>query len=55
MSRDETRVAEVVLRWVTSQEAGTHDVTVSVSDGHGGTDSQSYVLEIAGGRGAAVT
>lgn len=35
--------------WVTSQEAGVHDVTVSVSDGRGGTDSQSYVLEIVGG------
>jgi len=35
--------------WITSQEAGVYDVTVSVSDGRGGSDSQSYVLEIVGG------
>ena len=35
--------------WVTSQQAGIHDVAISVSDGHGGTDTQAYVLEISGG------
>ena len=39
----------VLTWWVTSQEAGVHDVAVSVSDGQGGTDAQAYSLEITGG------
>ncbi len=35
--------------WITSQQAGTYDVTVSVSDGQGGSDTQSYTLEVVGG------
>ncbi len=35
--------------WVTSKELGVHDVTVEVTDGQGGSDSQSFQVEIAGG------
>jgi len=35
--------------WVTSQEAGVYAVAITVSDGHGGADTQTFSLEITGG------
>jgi len=38
------------LTWpVTSEHVGQHDVSILVSDDHGGTDSQDFVLEITAG------
>ena len=39
----------ILTWWVTSQEIGGHPVTVQVSDGNGGTDEQTFPLEIVGG------
>ena len=35
--------------WVTSKDLGIHDVTVEVTDGQGGSDSQSFQVEVAAG------
>jgi hypothetical protein len=39
-----------LIEWlVTSKELGVHDVTVLVEDGQGGSDQQSFMLEISAG------
>jgi len=40
--------AGVLSWWVTSAQLGSHPVEIEVSDGRGGTDTQSFALEIVG-------
>ena len=45
-----------LIQWTPSgTQAGTHPVTVDVSDGRGGSDSQSYAISVAEGVNAAPT